>query len=106
MKTFQQFIIEAYSEAEKRLHNPPRSSFKGALDKQRRDAGRMAPMPQIGPGKGVPLYIPSYKGERGQDDRTPGSFARQTNKSKVEKRYHTNFPIQTGEYKQPDNLSI
>ena len=106
MKTFQQFVGEAYSEAERRKHNPPRSSFLGALDKQRKDAGRMAPMPQIGAGKGVPLYIPSYKGERGQDDRTPGSFARQTNTSKVGKRYHTNFPIQTGHYEKPDNLTI
>ena len=106
MKTFQQFIIEAYSEAEKRLHNPPRSSFKGALDKQRRDAGRMAPMPQIGAGGNIPLYKADYRGERGPDDRTPGSFIRQTNKKKVTKRIETNMPIQSGEYKQPDNLSI
>ena len=99
-------MSEAYSKSERKSHSFPRSSFLGALDKQKRDAGKMAPMPQIGPGKGVPLYIPSYKGERGQEDRTPGSFARQTNKSKVEKRYHTNFPIQTGHYKEPDNITL
>ena len=106
MKTFQQFVGEAYPESERREHHPPKLSFKDALNNQRRKAGRMAPMPQIGPGKGVPLYIPSYKGERGQDDRTPGSFGRQTNPSPVQKRYHTNFPIQTGHYKKPDNLTI
>ena len=106
MKTFQQFVGEAYSEAERRKHNPPRSSFKGALDKQRRDAGRMAPMPQVGAGGNIPLYKADYRGERGPDDRTPGSFARPTNRSDVEKRYHTNFPIQTGHYKKPDNLTI
>ena len=106
MKTFQQFVGEAYPKDERKSHSLSRTNFKDALDKQRRDAGRMAPMPQIGPGKGVPLYIPSYKGERGQDDRTPGSFGRQTNPSPVEKRYHTNFPIQTGHYKKPDNLTI
>ena len=106
MKTFQQFVGEAYPKDERKSHSLSRTNFKDALDKQRRDAGRMAPMPQIGPGKGVPLYIPSYKGKRGQDDRTPGSFARPTNPSKVEKRYHTNFPIQTGHYEKPDNLTI
>ena len=106
MKTFQQFVGEAYPKNERKSHSLSRTNFKDALDKQRRDAGRMAPMPQIGAGKGVPLYIPSYKGKRGQDDRTPGSFARPTNPSKVEKRYHTNFPIQTGHYKKPDNLTI
>ena len=106
MKTFQQFVGEAYPKDERKSHSLSRTNFKDALDKQRRDAGRMAPMPQIGPGKGVPLYIPSYKGERGQDDRTPGSFGRQTNPSPVQKRYHTNFPIQTGHYKKPDNLTI
>ena len=106
MKTFQQFVGEAYPEDERSKHHPRRSSFTDALKQQRIDAGRMAPMPQIGAGKGVPLYIPSYKGKRGQDDRTPGSFARPTNPSKVEKRYHTNFPIQTGHYEKPDNLTI
>ena len=106
MKTFQQFVGEAYPEDERSKHHPRRSSFTDALKQQRIDAGRMAPMPQIGAGKGVPLYIPSYKGERGQDDRTPGSFGRQTNPSPVQKRYHTNFPIQTGHYKKPDNLTI
>ena len=106
MKTFQQFVDEAYSEAERRKHNPPRSSFKGALDKQRIDVGRMAPMPQVGAGKGVPLYIPNYQGERGVEDKNPSNFARQTNKSKVEKRYRTNMPIQSGQYKTPDNLTI
>ena len=106
MKTFQQFVGEAYPKDERKSHSLSRTNFKDALDKQRRDAGRMAPMPQIGPGKGVPLYIPSYKGERGQDDKTPGSFGRQTNPSPVQKRYHTNFPIQTGHYKKPDNLTI
>ena len=105
MKTFQQFVGEAYPEDERSKHHPRRSSFTDALKQQRIDAGRMAPMPQIGAGKGVPLYIPSYKGKRGQDDRTPGSFARPTNPSKVEKRYHTNFPIQTGHYEKPDNLT-
>ena len=106
MKTFQQFVGEAYSEDERRKHNPPRSSFLGALDKQRKDAGRMAPMPQIGAGKGVPLYIPNYQGERGVEDKNPSNFARQTNKSKVEKKYRTNMPIQSGQYKTPDNLTI
>ena len=106
MKTFQQFVGEAYPEDERSKHHPRRSSFTDALKQQRIDAGRMAPMPQIGAGKCVPLYIPSYKGKRGQDDRTPGSFARPTNPSKVEKRYHTNFPIQTGHYEKPDNLTI
>ena len=106
MKTFQRFMSEAYSKSERKSHSFPRSSFLGALDKQRRDAGKMAPMPQIGAGKGVPLYIPNYKGPQREDDRGPGSFAKQTNKSKVEKRYHTNFPIQTGEYKQPDNITL
>tara|TARA_B100000035_G_C20822497_1_gene474889 strand:+ start:9 stop:329 length:321 start_codon:yes stop_codon:yes gene_type:complete len=106
MKTFQQFMSEAYSKSEKQSHNPPRSSFLGALDKQRKDAGRMAPMPQIGPGKGVPLYIPSYQGTRGEEDKNPSNFARQTNKSKVEKRYRTNMPIQSGRYKEPDNITL
>ena len=106
MKTFQQFVGEAYPEAERSKHHPRRSSFTDALKQQRIDAGRMAPMPQIGAGKGVPLYIPNYKGPQREDDRGPGSFAKQTNKSKVEKRYHTNFPIQTGEYKQPDNITL
>jgi len=52
MKTFQRFMSEAYSESEKKSHNAPRSSFLRALSKQRKDAGRMAPMPQIGAGKG------------------------------------------------------
>ena len=106
MKTFQQFVGEAYSEAERRKHNPPRSSFTDALDKQRKDAGRMAPMPQVGAGGNIPLYKADYRGERGPDDRTPGSFIRQTNKRKVTKRIETNMPIQSGHYEKPDNLTI
>mgnify|MGYP001382874700 CR=1 FL=1 len=106
MKTFQQFIGEAYPRAERKSHSPPRTNFKDALDKQRMDAGRMAPMPQIGAGKGVPLYTSDYRGPQRENDRTPGSFGKQTNKSKVTKRYYTNFPIQTGEYKQPDNITL
>ena len=106
MKTFQQFVGEAYPEDERSKHHPRRSSFTDALKQQRIDAGRMAPMPQIGAGKGVPLYIPNYQGERGVEDKNPSNFARQTNKSKVEKKYRTNMPIQSGQYKTPDNLTI
>ena len=106
MKTFQRFMSEAYSKSERKSHSFPRSSFLGALDKQRRDAGKMAPMPQIGAGKGIPLYIPNYQGERGVEDKNPSNFARQTNKGKVEKRYHTNMPIQSGQYKKPDNITL
>ena len=99
-------MSEAYSKSERKSHSLPRTNFKDALDKQRMDAGRMAPMPQIGAGKGVPLYIPNYQGERGVEDKNPSNFARQTNKSKVEKKYRTNMPIQSGQYKTPDNLTI
>lgn len=106
MKTFQQFISEAYPKSERKSHQPP-PSFSGTLDKDMENADRMAPMPQIGPGKGVPLYIPKYKGPvRGENDRGPSSFGNQTNRSKVTKRYYTNFPIQTGGYKKPDNLTL
>ena len=80
--------------------------FLGALNKQRKDAGRMAPMPQIGAGKGVPLYIPDYKGTRGEEDKNPSNFAKQTNRSKVEKRYRTNMPIQSGKYKNAIQSNI
>lgn len=106
MKNFQQFMSEAYPKSERKSHQPRLSSM-GTLDKQEKDAGPMAPMPQIGAGKGVPLYIPKYQGPpRGEDDRGPGSFGKQTNKGKVTKRYHTNMPIQSGNYKKPDNIRI
>ena len=106
MKTFQQFISEAYPRSERKSHQP-RLSFSGTLDKALENADRMAPMPQIGAGKGVPLYIPKYKGPvRGENDRGPDSFVKQTNRSKVGERIHTNMPIQTGPYKKPDNLAL
>ena len=98
MKNFQQFMSEAYPKSERKSHQP-RLSFMGTPF--------TAPMPQIGAGKGVPLYIPKYQGPpRGEDDRGPGSFGKQTNKGKVTKRYHTNMPIQSGNYKKPDNIRI
>lgn len=106
MKTFQQFIGEAYPRAERKSHSLPRTNFKDALDKQRMDAGRMAPMPQIGPGGSIPHYRADYKGPQREIDRTPKDAARQTNKGKVTKRIRTNFPIQTGDYKQPDNITL
>jgi len=106
MKTFQQFVSEAYPKSERKSHQP-RLSFIQGLNKRGQNTGPMAPMPQIGAGKNVPLYIPKYQGPvRGENDRGPDSFGRQTNKSKVTKRYYTNMPIQSGSYKKPDNLTI
>ena len=105
MKTFQQFISEAYPKSERKSHQL-RLSFLGTLDKDMENEGRSR-LRQIGPGKGVPLYIPKYKGPvRGENDRGPDSFVKQTNRSKVTKRIHTNMPIQTGPYKKPDNLTL
>ena len=47
-----------------------------------------------------------YKGPQREIDRTPKDAAKQTNKGKVTKRIRTNFPIQTGDYKEPDNITL
>jgi hypothetical protein len=105
MKTFQQFISEAYPKSERKSHQP-RLSFRQTLDQDSKSADEMAPMPQIGPADPFPRYIPDYKGPVYQNDRGPHRFAKPTNKGKVTKRIHTNMPIQTGPYKKADNLTL
>lgn len=106
MKTFQQFISEAYPKSERKSHQPRLSIFQ-TLEQDSKPADEMAPMPQ---GPGPIRYTADYRGPvRDENDKGPDSFASPTNKGKVRKRkerIHTYMPIQTGPYKQeyPDAI--
>ena len=94
MKSFKQFVGEAYSKSERNSHIPPSQpqTFTGLLKKQRKNAGPMAPMPQISPGGNIPLYKGRQIGPK--FDKNPSDFADKPFLVKTPKKtYHTNMPI-------------
>ena len=109
MKTFKQFI-EAYSQSERKSHTPPQTTkepqrFVDLLKRQRKEAGPMAPMQQIGPGGNIPRYVGRQIGPKFY--KNISDYANQTNPTaKSKKIYYTNMPINNNPYEEPTNLEV
>ena len=107
MKSFKQFVGEAYSKSERNSHIPPSQpqTFTGLLKKQRKDAGPMAPMPQIRPGGNISLYKGRQIGPK--DVENPSDFADKPILVKAPKKtYHTDMPIVNNPYKKLTKLEV